>query len=38
LGVDVLAQYLKGDKVEQRVFIKHVMVDKTNIDEKLPKP
>ena len=38
LGVDVLAQYLKGDKVEPRVFIKHVIVDKTNIDEKLPKP
>jgi ribose transport system substrate-binding protein len=38
LGVDVLATYLKGDKVEPRVFIKHVLVDKTNIDEKLPKP
>jgi len=38
LGVDVLATCLKGDKVEPRVFIKHVIVDKTNIDEKLPKP
>jgi ribose transport system substrate-binding protein len=38
LGVDVLATYLKGDKVEPKVFIKHVLVDKTNIDEKLPKP
>jgi len=38
LGVDVLASYLKGDKVEPRVFIKHVIVDKTNIDQKLPKP
>ncbi len=37
LGVDVLAQYLKGDKVEPRVFIKHVIVDSTNIDSKLPK-
>src|ERR1700678_3614663 len=37
LGVDVLAAYLKGEKVEPRVFIKHVIVDKTNIDEKLPK-
>ena len=37
LGVDVLAQYLKGDKVEPRVFIKHIIIDKTNIDEKLPK-
>jgi ribose transport system substrate-binding protein len=37
LGVDVLATYLKGEKVEPRVFIKHVIIDKTNIDEKLPK-
>jgi ribose transport system substrate-binding protein len=37
LGVDVLASYLKGDKVEPRVFIKHVIIDKTNIDQKLPK-
>src|SRR5580704_8625696 len=27
LGVDVLAQYLKGDKVEPRVFIRHVLID-----------
>jgi ribose transport system substrate-binding protein len=37
LGVDVLATYLKGEKVEPRVFIKHVIVDKTNVDAKLPK-
>jgi ribose transport system substrate-binding protein len=37
MGVDVLAQYLKGDKVEPQVFIKHVIIDKTNVDEKLPK-
>jgi ABC-type sugar transport system substrate-binding protein len=37
LGVDVLARYLKGDKVEPRVFINHVIIDKTNIDQKLPK-
>lgn len=37
LGVDVLATYLKGEKVEPRVFIKHVIIDKTNIDEKLPR-
>ena len=37
MGVDVLAQYLKGDKVEPRVFIKHVIIDKTNVDAKLPK-
>jgi ribose transport system substrate-binding protein len=37
LGVDVLAAYLKGEKVEPRVFIKHVIIDKSNIDTKLPK-
>jgi len=37
LGVDVLATYLKGEKVEPRVFIKHVIIDKSNIDTKLPK-
>ena len=37
LGVDVLASYLKGDKVEPRVFIKHIIIDQTNIDAKLPK-
>ena len=37
LGVDVMASYLKGEKVEPRVFIKHVIIDKTNIDAKLPK-
>jgi ribose transport system substrate-binding protein len=37
LGVDTLAAYLKGEKVEPRVFIKHNIIDKTNIDQKLPK-
>jgi ribose transport system substrate-binding protein len=37
MGVDVLAEYLKGSKVEPRVFIKHVIIDKDNIDQKLPK-
>ena len=37
LGVDVLAAFLKGDKVEPRVFIKHVIIDSGNIDAKLPK-
>jgi ABC-type sugar transport system substrate-binding protein len=37
LGVDVLATYFKGDKVEPRVFIKHVIIDDKNIDSKLPK-
>ena len=40
LGVDVLATYLKGDKVEPRVFIKHELIDNSNVDAvlaKLPK-
>jgi hypothetical protein len=37
LGVDVLATYLKGDKVEPRVFIKHIIIDSSNVDSKLPK-
>jgi ribose transport system substrate-binding protein len=37
LGVDVLAEYLKGAKVDPRVFIKHVIIDGGNIDQKLPK-
>src|SRR6476619_416565 len=37
LGVDVLAAFLKGDKVETRVFIKHIIIDGGNIDLKLPK-
>jgi ribose transport system substrate-binding protein len=36
-GVDVLATYLKGEKVEPRVFIKHVIIDSRNVDAKLPK-
>jgi ribose transport system substrate-binding protein len=37
LGVDVLATYLKGEKVEPRVFIKHIIIDSGNVDAKLPK-
>ena len=37
LGVDVMAGYLKGEKFPPQVYIKHVIIDKTNIDEKLPK-
>ena len=37
MGVDVLAEYLKGSKVEPRVFIRHVLIDSSNIDQKLPK-
>jgi hypothetical protein len=36
-GVDVLATFFKGDKVEPRVFIKHIIIDGANIDAKLPK-
>jgi len=37
LGVDVLAAYLKGEKVEPHVFIKHIIIDSPNVDAKLPK-
>jgi len=37
LGVDVLATYLRGDKIEPRVFIKHNLIDSANVDAKLPK-
>ena len=37
LGVDVLATYLKGDKVDPRVFIRHQLIDSSNVDSKLPK-
>ena len=35
LGVDVLAGYLKGEKYQQQVFIKHVIIDQSNIDDVL---
>jgi ribose transport system substrate-binding protein len=35
LGVDVLAAYLRGEKFEQRVFIKHLLIDETNVDDAL---
>jgi ribose transport system substrate-binding protein len=35
LGVDVLAGYLKGEKFQQQVFIKHVVIDGSNIDDVL---
>ena len=37
LGVDVLASFLKRDKVAPSVFIKHVIIDSSNVDAKLPK-
>lgn len=33
LGVDVLAAYLRGEKFEQRVFIKHVIIDEGTVDD-----
>ncbi len=35
LGVDVLAGYLKGEKYNQQVFIKHVIIDQSNVDDVL---
>jgi len=40
LGVEVLAGYLEGKKFEQRVYIKHLLIDERNVDEvlaRLPK-
>jgi ribose transport system substrate-binding protein len=37
LGVDVLAGYLKGEKYQQQVFIKHVLVDSSNIGSTMKK-
>ena len=37
MGVDILAEYFKDDKVKPQVFIKHVLIDSANIDEKMPK-
>jgi ABC-type sugar transport system substrate-binding protein len=35
LGVEVLEAYLRGKKLEQRVFIPHIIIDEGNIDETL---
>jgi ribose transport system substrate-binding protein len=37
LGVDVMARYLKGEKLKPQVFINHVIIDSKNIYAKLPK-
>lgn len=37
LGVDVLADYLKGGKHKPQVFIKHLIIDDANIDQALAK-
>jgi ribose transport system substrate-binding protein len=37
LGVDTLATYLKGDKIDPQIFIKHQLIDASNVDTKLPK-
>lgn len=36
LGVDMLADHLKGKKHQQAVYIKHELVDAMNVDAKLP--
>lgn len=36
LGVDTMVRYLKGDKPSGAVPVDYVLVDKTNIDSKLP--
>lgn len=36
LGVDTMAAWLKGERPEQQVFIKHVLIDKTNAAEFVP--
>ena len=33
LGVDTMAGYVKGERPKQRVFIKHVLVDKSNVSQ-----
>jgi ABC-type sugar transport system substrate-binding protein len=35
LGVDVLNGYFKGEKFNQQVFIKHVLIDSSNVDQTL---
>ncbi len=35
LGVDALAGYLRGERSEQRVYIKHIIIDEGSIDEAL---
>jgi ribose transport system substrate-binding protein len=37
LGVDTMARYLKGERPKEKVFIKHVLVDKSNVAQFLPK-
>lgn len=36
LGVDTMAGWLKGQRPSQQVFIKHVMIDKTNAEQAMP--
>ena len=31
------ADYFKGEKLEKQVFIPHVLIDATNVEEKMPK-
>jgi ribose transport system substrate-binding protein len=36
IGVDKLNDHFKGEKLEKQVFIPHVLIDRTNIDAKMP--
>ena len=36
IGVDKLSDYFKGEKLEKQVFIPHVLIDRANVDAKMP--
>ncbi len=36
IGVDKLNDYFKGEKLEKQVFIPHVLIDRANVDAKMP--
>jgi ribose transport system substrate-binding protein len=36
IGVDKLSDFFKGEKLEKQVFIPHVLIDRANVDAKMP--
>ena len=36
IGVDKLGDFFKGEKLEKQVFIPHVLIDRANVDAKMP--
>jgi len=36
IGVDKLSDHFKGEKLEKQVFIPHVLIDRANVDAKMP--